>query len=69
MSVCVCTLICAYIEEKAEEKKSSPVLISFVDNLLRSRICRNTILLWLCVLGFFGTESLFQFLEAGVDGQ
>lgn len=49
------------------------MLISFVNNLLLSRICRNIILLWLCfltlVLGFFGTESLFQFLEAGVDGQ
>lgn len=52
---------------------SSPVLISFVNNLLQSRICRIIILLWLCflglILGFFVTESLFQFLEAGVDGQ
>lgn len=71
--VCVCTLICAYIKKKEGEKKSFPVLISFVNNLLQSRVCRNTILLWLCflslVLGVFGTESLFQFLEAGVDGQ
>lgn len=69
----MCTLICAYIKEKDEEKKSFPVLISFVNHLLQSRICRNTIPLWLCflslVLGFFGTESLSQFLEASVDGQ
>lgn len=56
LCVCVCTLICAYIKKKEGRKKSFPVLISFVNNLLQSRT-RRTILLWLCflslVLGFF----------------
>ena len=70
MSVCVYTSV--HILRKRDKKKS-PMLFSFVSNLLQSRVCRNVILLWLCflglVLGFLALSQFSNFLEAGVDGQ